>query len=469
MNSGRAMPAAAAGGRRAALWGAVLALEAAAAGLLVYNPLFGVAAAAAGLVAVLLLIDWRRAALVVVAVVPLEAYFIPVGSLRLKLYQVVVSAAFVGLLADMARVHTGLRLPFLIPIAAFVALSALSITFSILPAETVRIVALQIILVGVYVVVTAACSREDQLQKAMLTLAIAGAVVATFGLYQLFAYHLGLPTGITRGLGEGRPWSFLSRYGRPSGTFFEPDWLGAFAMQAALLAIPMAIHGNPRYRRVAYASGTLAIAGLLVSGTRAAWLGFAIGAASLLLFRSARRMRLLGFAAIAAFLAVGLLVVMAAVYPEYATLIHERLTNMFDTRSSGIAGRVNTLAVIVQQIHVHPLRGSGTGILDALVAGRQQTFAGRLGPNVFLTTWMETGVAGVVLLFWLFGLTLWRVGRAARRSDTLGALAQGLFAGVIALVVQSQFNNSFLLGFFWVQLGLCAAAVVIHERGGGTL
>ena len=469
MNSRRATPAAAAGGRRIALWGAVLALEAAAAGLLVYNPLFGVAAAAAGLVAVLLLIDWRRAALVVVAVVPLEAYFIPVGSLRLKLYQVVVSAAFVGLLADMARVRTGLRLPLLIPVAAFVALSALSITFSILPGETIRIVALQIILVGVYVVVTAACSREDQLQKAMLTLAIAGAVVATFGMYQLFAYHLGLPTGITRGLGEGRPWSFLTRYGRPSGTFFEPDWLGAFAMQAALLAIPMAIHGSPRYRRVAYLSGTLAIAGLLVSGARAAWLGFAIGAASLLLFRSARRMRLLGFAAIAAFLAVGLLAVMAAVYPEYATLIHDRLANMFDIRSHGIAGRVNTLAVIVEQIRVHPLRGSGTGILDALVAGRQQTFAGRLGPNLFLTTWMETGVAGALLLLWLFGLTLWRVGRAARRSDTLGALAQGLFAGVIALVVQSQFNNSFLLGFFWVQLGLCAAAVVIHERGGGTL
>ena len=138
-------------------------------------------------------------------------------------------------------------------------------------------------------------------------------------------------------------------------------------------------------------------------------------------------------------------------------------------RSHGIAGRVNTLAVIVEQIRVHPLRGSGTGILDALVAGRQQAFAGRLGPNLFLTTWMETGVAGALLLVWLFGLVLWRVGRAARRSDTLGALAQGLFAGVIALVVQSQFNNSFLLGFFWVQLGLCAAAVVIHERGGGTL
>lgn len=469
MNAGRATPTIAVGGRRMAMWGAVLALEAAAAGLLVYNPLLGVVAAAAGLVAVLLLIDWRRAALVVVAVVPLEAYFIPVGSLRLKLYQVVVSAAFVGLLADMARVRTGLRLPLLIPVAAFVALSALSISFSILPGETIRIVALQIILVGVYVVVTAACSREDQLQKAMLTLAIAGAVVATFGMYQLFAYHLGLPTGITRGLGEGRPWSFLTRYGRPSGTFFEPDWLGAFAMQAALLAIPMAIHGSPRYRRVAYLSGTLAIAGLLVSGARAAWLGFAIGAASLLLFRSARRMRLLGFAAIAALLAIGLLAVLATVYPEYATLIHDRLANMFDIRSHGIAGRVNTLAVIVEQIRVHPLRGSGTGILDALVAGRQQTFAGRLGPNLFLTTWMETGVAGVLLLLWLFGLTLWRVGRAARRSDTLGALAQGLFAGVIALVVQSQFNNSFLLGFFWVQLGLCAAAVVIHERGGGVL
>jgi O-antigen ligase len=469
MNSGRAMPAAAAGGRRAALWGAVLALEAAAAGLLAYNALLGVVVAVGGLAAVLLLIDWRRAALVVAAVVPLEAYFIPVGGLRLKLYQVVASAAFVGLLADMARVRTGVRLPFVIPIVAFVALSALSISFSILPAETVRIVALQIILVVVYVVVTAACSREDHLQKAMLTLAVAGAVVAAFGMYQLFAYHLGLPTGITRGLGEGRPWSFLTRYGRPSGTFFEPDWLGAFAMQAALLAIPMAIHGSPRYRRVAYLSGTLSIAGLLVSGARAAWLGFAIGAASLLLFRSARRMRLLGFAAIAAFLVVGLLAVMAAVYPEYATLIHERLTNMFDTRSHGIAGRVNTLAVIVEQIRVHPLRGSGTGILDALVAGRQQTFAGRLGPNLFLTTWMETGVAGALLLLWLFGLTLWRVGRAARRSDTFGALAQGLFAGVIALVVQSQFNNSFLLGFFWVQLGLCAAAVVIHERGGGVL
>jgi O-antigen ligase len=465
----RATPAVAAGGRRVAAWGAVLALEAAAAGLLVFNALLGLVVAVGGLAAVLLLIDWRRATLVVVAVVPLEAYFIPVGSLRLKIYQVIVSVAFVGLLADMTRVRSGVRLPLLAPIAAFVALSALSISFSILPGESVRIVALQIVLVIVYVVITAACSREDHLQKAIITLVAAGAIVAAFGMYQLFAYHLGLPTGITRGLGQGRPWSFLSRYGRPSGTFFEPDWLGAFTMQTALLAIPMAIHGDPRYRRLAYASAAFAFAGLLVSGARAAWLGFVVGAAGLLLFRSARRLRLLGFAAFAAMLAIGLLALLAAVYPAYGILIHERLTNMFDAQSHGIAGRVNTLAVIVQQIRVHPLRGSGTGILDALVAGQQQAFAGRLGPNLFLTTWMEIGVAGVALLFWLFGLTLWRVGRAARRSDVVGALAQGLFAGVIALIVQSQFNNSFLLGFFWVQLGLCAAVVVIHERGEGTL
>jgi hypothetical protein len=465
----KATPAAAVSGRRLAVWAGILALELIAAGLLLLNALLAVAIAVGGLVAVLLLVDWRRTALVVIAVVPLEAYFMPVGGLRLKIYQLIVSAAFVGLLADMTRVRSVIRLPMLAPIAAFVGLSALSISFSIMPGETVRIVALQIVLVVVYVVVTAAFAREDRLQKAILTLIVAGALVAAFGMYQLFAYHLGLPTGITRGLGQGRPWSFLSRYGRPSGTFFEPDWLGAFTMQAALLAIPLAIHGEPRYRRLSYTSAAFAFAGLLVSGARAAWLGFAIGAAGLLLFRSARRLRLIGFAAFAAILAIGLMVVLAAVYPEYGNQIHDRFGNLVNIHSQGVAGRVNTLALIVEQIRVHPLRGSGTGILDSLVAGQQQAFSGRLGPNLFLTTWMETGVLGMAFLLWLFGFTLWRVGRAARRTDVVGALAQGLFAGLIALIVQSQFNNSFLLGFFWVQLGLCAAAVVIHEHGEGTL
>jgi hypothetical protein len=444
-------------------WLVVVAIMLPIIALLVLQPLYGVAAAVALCLGVLLATRWRQATLVLLALIPFEAYFIPAGSLRLKAFQLVALALVPGFVAALATGRTGLPIPLAPPLLTLVMMSALSVLVSIAPAETIRVVVLEAVLFLTFLVIAAALREQDLLTKALLVLSCAGAVIAVLAVYQVFAVKLGLPTGISRTLGEGRPWKYLSRYGRPSGTFFEPDWFGAFMMQTALLAIPLSVGGPVRYRRLATAASIATIIGLLISGTRAAWLGFAVGLFVLFVVRSSARGRVLKLGVVVAAAVALMLAALAYANHAYFDQIVARVGDMFNSQSSGIEGRLNTLQVVTSQIRLHPWLGSGAGVLDFLVQGTTKAMGGRLGPNVTLTLWMELGVVAFAILAWLLIGLFVRLTRAAVHGGDLAFAAQAALAATVALLVQSQFNNSFLLGYFWAQLGLCSAAIALYE------
>lgn len=445
-------------------WLLVVAIAAAMVLALAWWPFYGLVAALALCLGTVLTFAWRQAVIALLLTVPLEAYFIPAGGLRLKLYQLIALAIVPGFVIAVSLGQARFSIPLLPPLLMLLGFSGLSIVYSIAPDETLRVVFLQTMLLVVFCVVSVGLQDGEHYERAILALVVVGAVVALFGIYQLFAWRIGLPTGISQTVGEGRPWKYLTRYGRPSGTFFEPDWYGAYMMLMLLQALPFSVGGPPRWRRAATLAAVALALGLLVSGTRAAWLGFAVGVVSLFLFRSTARLRVLKMIALAAVLIAALLAVLALTYAPYFAMIVERGVGMFSTQSHGVEGRLNTLEVVTDQIARHPYFGSGTGVLDHLVQGWGKAMAGRLGPNVFLTTWMEIGIVGGVLLLWLFVALFVHVGRAALEATRWAYLAQGSFAAALGLLVQSQFNNSFLLGFFWMQLALCSAAIGLVRR-----
>ena len=426
-------------------------------------PLYGVMAVIGLCFAVALAATWRQTVLLVLAIVPVEALYVPAGSLRLKLYQVFALCAAGGMVYEAWRRRRSLLAPLFAPLAVYIGCSTLSLVFTIDHLETTRIIVLQVALFVVFLTVANALDDMERLRRGLLVFIVAGGLVSLLGIYQLFAYRLGLPTGIWPTLGEGRPWKYLTRYGRPSGTFFEPDWYGAFTMQVALIAIPLAVRGLRDHRVLVTCSAAAAFGGMVVSGTRAAWIGFAIGLAGILIIGSGNRLRILRFALVLIALVAVFLFVLAQTYPSYFALILERSGALFDMQSHGVDGRVNTFNVVVDQIRLHPFLGSGTGVLDSLLVGRQQVMAGRLGPNVLLTTWMETGIAGLAILIWLFAAALVRLLTIALHGGELGLVGQAMFGATLAIIVQSQFNNAFLLGFFWVQLAFAAAVIALSR------
>jgi hypothetical protein len=123
----------------------------------------------------------------------------------------------------------------------------------------------------------------------------------------------------------------------------------------------------------------------------------------------------------------------------------------FDERYSTASVRADTWGEGVRAIAADPVLGVGAGNFIARIDG--QDF--QADPNnVFLLTWAETGLPGLLLLLWLFGTCLrlaWRNALAATGSGTASAASQIGIALLVSAVVHGQFD------VFWTRgTGLAA-------------
>lgn len=266
------------------------------------------------------------------------------------------------------------------------------------------------------------------------------------------------------------------------GTMLEPNILGSFAAAYLVLALALlviAAHhpgAGVRVGVLRWAAALSAVA-LVLSFTRAAWLGAIVGG----LYVVAIGGRTVGVGVrpsrILAPLAAGIVVVaMLLLLPgDAGQFMRFKLANLVNLGSQTAVLRLATYGLALQQSVAHPFMGWGTYSFAPLLAEgtdfRQfENWRNLWVGNYLLLALHDTGAIGLFLWCGLLWSILTRGVRAARRlstSDPVGASRTlALTAAVVSLLVPFLATSGFSLGYPWLLIGLLGAHcyVVADER-----
>ena len=252
---------------------------------------------------------------------------------------------------------------------------------------------------------------------------------------------------------------------RATSVFVDPNELGAFAAVVLVVACGLGLAASRRWERaLAGAGGALALAALLLSLSRGAWLGAVVGIAGVAVLLPEARRRI-GRIVVAALVAAAVLLALAPGSP--AKVAEERLGTLTSPSATPDELRPRAWHLAGDLIVAHPLLGIGPGGFTAAadLAGRGEVSGAAHAHDVVLTVGAEGGLVGVVLLAGFaisLGAATWRRLRAASGPHAAEA---GLLAGPAAALlvfvgqgfVDFTFRNSGILLLAWVLVGLLLA------------
>jgi O-antigen ligase len=211
----------------------------------------------------------------------------------------------------------------------------------------------------------------------------------------------------------------------------------------------------------------LGAAGLLLSLSRAGWLGLAAAVLVYLIFAADAKIRKISFAAV---------IVMVIVIVSIPNLRWRFLLPFYGEKSS--VSRLSLWQTGVKGIKESPVFGLGlTGFSrqwETLNTDPGLTDTHNFPHNIFLDLWVETGLIGLISLIGLIGLYIYRglrgasppfqggvpreAGRGGWSNERLIKLGISLF--LIALLIQGQIDNPYfkndLAMVFWIILSLTA-------------
>ncbi|GAV31616.1 MAG: O-antigen ligase family protein [Anaerosomatales bacterium] len=245
---------------------------------------------------------------------------------------------------------------------------------------------------------------------------------------------------------------------RPAAFFRDPNFLGGWLSACAVSAGVLATHA----RRLGEAAPWLACAvvcvgGVLVTASRSALVGLALGA--LFVVATAPRQRRTA-------LATALVVVVLAALPVVPQSVYGRVAQLLQPqRATSLSTRYLMAISDVRMFIEHAPAGVGLGQHDAVYP--EYRLPGALPRithphQVPLSFIAETGVAGLLALVASLGVAilLWR--RMAHGGwDPLAAAAAG---AALVLVAESLFQYYLYFEYLWIYLGLFAAAASYRKR-----
>jgi O-antigen ligase len=251
-------------------------------------------------------------------------------------------------------------------------------------------------------------------------IAIATSLASVYGIAQFAGFDPLLPAAAYH-VGEG-VWTIV----RPPSTFGYVSYFATWLAMAAFLAPAMAAKDEGMWRRVAQVTAVLACVALLLTGSRAAWLGTAAGAVVWLYLRGFRVPRR------AWLVAAGALIFGGALYLSPAGLQLRSRTRWFLEDPWGGA-RPTLWRDSLRMGLAKPLLGFGPEGFTAefphyeseALARAYPDFAHESPHNIFLDALISQGVPGLLLLAGLAFAGL-RVTFRATHPGFAAALAAGL-------------------------------------------
>ncbi len=324
-------------------------------------------------------------------------------------------------------------------------------------------------LVWFYLIVTILRTPED-VRRFAVFFAISGILVAMIGLQARISGALeqvspyiteaemegGVAGGRTAGVGKGG-WFGLG----------HPNLYAAFL----LMTLPLWFFGVEHLkRRFVKLLGNVAVlfgfVALLYTYARSGWGGMILGMGFLGLRDRSIFKRLTLF--IVGFVVIAQLLTQAFVGVSVVDIVMMRFRQL---EESGLSARPEIFAGAINLAKEHPLLGVGLGAFRNHAVTTKLTYRVQHGHNVILTYAGELGlpcaVAFVAMLGMVLGMAWWNL--RARHVPGYGFVAQGSFAGMVAIVLLIQFDYIFfdrVVGFaFYGLIGIVVAFNRVLREG----
>ncbi len=321
----------------------------------------------------------------------------------------------------------------------------------------------------IYVLVVNFIETRAEMSRAFTRCLWAAVIASIIGLFAFTLASAGLNVGGAE-VSRSAAVHLANAYGA-YGTMVEPNLFGAFAGAFLVLAFGMLVAGphlpagtpHPRLLRVA---ATVSAIGLLLSFTRAAWIGTMVGVACVFVLGQRtfgiRPARVLKPVAVGAAIAL-LLLLLPGTAGEF---LRFKLINLVNLGSRTAELRIFTSALALQQTLEHPIMGYGTFTFAPLIAqgadfsqfdGWRSLWIG----NYLLLALHDTGVIGLAC----WGGLIWSIiSRGVRATYALSASEPEIAARTLAmtsavttLLVSFLSTTGFSLGYPWMLIGLLSA------------
>jgi len=259
-----------------------------------------------------------------------------------------------------------------------------------------------------------------------------GALSAAYGIAQYFGRDPLLPVSAYQ-VGEGR---FMIV--RPPGTLGHADYFAAWLVTIVFLALALERLETQRWLKVwAGSVSALAALAIVLSGTRSAMLGVAIGGVA---FIAVSRPAIKRTAVLMA--AGGIAALVLLFFSPAGLKLRARVHWSLEDARGG--ARLLLWRDAVAMAVRRPIAGYGLETFSADFPRFQSADLARAFPdfyhesphNMFLDALVSQGLAGFFILLWICGFGMWCGIRAAREGRRL---AGALTAALIATVVTQQF------------------------------
>jgi len=313
--------------------------------------------------------------------------------------------------------------------------------------------------VGMVILVVNLLRERRDVARFTTALVVGGAVAGALALI-LQWLSVGLTTWLlTRLSVVGYPTSRVVRYiednpalaRRATGTGVDPNAFAGFLMLVLVLAVGQAIAARPLVaRHLSIVTVPLVGLPLLLTQSRAAWLGAAVGVGMLALLRYRRL--------IVPLIALGIAAAAFGVGAGYLS----RLTGGLRGQDAATQLRYREFANALQLIRDYPVFGVGFG-------GAPRIDLQTGVSSVYLTVAERAGVIGLLLFLVALVALVARLIRGAIRAaadDPFGELTLAIAASVVAACVAATLDHYFFnLGFphmaalFWTFAGLGEVAL----------
>ncbi len=354
-----------------------------------------------------------------------------------------------------------------VPSAAFILVLLLSATFASAFVVSLKEILRWVELLGMMIVAAMLCRRERDRQLVVVALLCAAVLEALLGWGQFFLRY---------GPSSFRIGPFLRAYG----TFGQPNPFGGYLAMVLPIALALAFWRRPwigrpsRLTLLALAATGIIGVGLLMSLSRGAWLGVAVGLI-VLFWAQVRRGGLIvagGVALIVALLVLdSVQLVPTAVSARLGQIV--QYFGLFDARR--VIPTPQNWAIVERMAHwqaawnmymARPILGVGPGHY-ALAYPDYRVNDFWIYPlghahNIYLNIMAETGFLGIVtyLVQFVAWLAVILAGRHRSKSPIDRALAAGILASFVAVAVHNSFDDLYVHGLnaqFGMLLGVAAS------------
>lgn len=328
-----------------------------------------------------------------------------------------------------------------------------------------------------YLLVLNAVRSPEILRRVTWAILVAGSLMGGLGLFQAFTktQHLdygGFAQMAERDVPEEDELYVARPKPRASGPVGEKNYYAQFMLMLAPLAfVQRQTERSPLLKLLAVGALLLILAGVALSGSR----GAAVGFVAVLFVMAAFRY--------VTWTQVGILVIAAVLVVALNPTYRERLESMrplvdiafgsasIQNADKAIQGRATEMGAAVLIFLEHPLIGVGPGnFLPTFVSkadslGFQVHGVERMAHCMYLEIAAENGLVGLLCLLTLFVQTLRSLQRVRRQAEdeALRNAATGLFLSLIVLASTGVFLSFAYTRYYWFVLALAGAAATLSE------